>query len=230
MGQDLMDQLMPTERPRGRRVSAYTVVGILFLLIGLGAIGVYAYQYFGTNVVAERAYQQEKEGLRKDWQSPAPSAQPSAPVDRIPGQAMGLMRIPKLGADYEVPILAGTEDASLARGIGWYESSVHPGQVGNFAVAGHRVTHGEPFRRILELHKGDQVIVETRNATFTYVLDTSPADLTVQDKDVWVLDPVPGKPGQQPTQATLTLTTCQDLFHSADRSVGFGHLVDTKEK
>jgi sortase A len=41
---------------------------------------------------------------------------------------------------------------------------------------------------------------------------------------------VPGKPGAVPTEALITLTTCQDLFHSPDRSIGFGHLESTKDK
>ncbi|OYO13866.1 class E sortase [Enemella evansiae] len=231
-----MDSLADDERPvRRRRVSGFTVVGVLFLVVGLVAVGVYAYQYFGSNLVADRAYQQEKSTLKQQWQAdPAPvgAAQPApaAEQQRVPGQAMGLMRIPKFGADYEVPILTGTETGTLAKGIGWYDSSVRPGQLGNFAVAGHRVTNGEPFRRLLELQKGDQVIVETRDAIYTYVLDTSPADLTVQDDDTWVLDPVPGKPGAQPTQPLITLTTCQDLFNSVDRSIGFGHLQSTQNK
>ena len=45
------------------------------------------------------------------------------------------------------------------------------------------------------------------------------------DTATWVLDPVPGKPAEKPTKALITLTTCQDLFRSPDRSIGFGHLV-----
>jgi sortase A len=33
-----------------------------------------------------------------------------------------------------------------------------------------------------------------------------------------------------PTEAMITLTTCQDLFHSPDRSIGFGHLESTRNK
>ena len=45
-----------------------------------------------------------------------------------------------------------------------------------------------------------------------------------------MLDPVPDEPGATPTEALITLTTCQDLFHSPDRSVGFGHLASTRNK
>ena len=57
-------------------------------------------------------------------------------------------------------------------------------------------------------------MVETRDAVYTYVMDEPPKQLTVTDTDTWVIDPVPGKPDAKPTQALITLTTCQDLFHS----------------
>jgi sortase A len=72
--------------------------------------------------------------------------------------------------------------------------------------------------------------VETREAVYTYVLDDSPRRLTVKDSETWVLDPVPGEPDAKPTEALITLTTCQDLFRSADRSIGFGRLQGTENK
>ena len=45
-----------------------------------------------------------------------------------------------------------------------------------------------------------------------------------------MIDPVPGHPDAKPTQALITLTTCQDLFRSPDRSIGFGHLESTQNK
>mgnify|MGYP003694132179 CR=1 FL=1 len=147
-----------------------------------------------------------------------------------PGDAVGLLRIPALGAAYEVPIRNGTQLGVLAKGVGHYSSSAQAGQIGNFALAGYRVTHGQPFARLLDLNSGDEIIVETRDAIFTYVLDESPRQLTVKDTDTWVIDPVPGKPELKPTQPLITLTTCPDLFHSAKRSVGFGHLIRTERK
>ena len=44
---------------------------------------------------------------------------------------------------------------------------------------------------LLELKQGDQVIVETRDRIYTYVMDDSPANLTVHDTETWVLDPDP---------------------------------------
>ena len=220
----------PRARPRWR-MSPLTVLGVLLLASGLACLGWVAYQYFGTNVVSERAFRAEREQLKTTWSEqqqtdPAGRVAPST----IPGDAIGLLRIPAFGAAYEIPILNGTRLDVLERGVGHYASTARPGQIGNFALAGHRVTHGQPFARLLELEVGDQIVVETRQAVYTYVLDAAPRQLTVKDTDTWVIDPVPGRPDAKPTEPLITLTTCQDLFHSPDRSIGFGHLVQTQNK
>ena len=74
---------------------------------------------------------------------------------------------------------------------------------------------------------GSQVQVETRDSIYTYVLDSS---TQVVDTDTWVLDPVPGRPEQRPTQELITLTTCADIFRSPNRHIVFGHLVSVTTK
>ena len=214
-------------------------MGLVLLVAGLGCVGWVGYQYFGTNVLAERAFDSGREDLRQRWEqtppAPAdPSSDPSSAAEPgpepLPGDATALLRIPAFGADYEIPVLEGTDLDVLAGGVGHYPGTAQPGQVGNFALAGHRVTHGQPFSRLLELRPGDEVVVETRTAVHTYVIDEPPRDLTVDDTATGVLDPVPGEPDREPTRALITLTTCQDLFRSPDRSVGFGHLQSTRNK
>ena len=208
-----------------------TVLGVVLLAMGLSCLGWVGYQYLGTTLVAHRVYDSERQELRSRWQQPPAGTEdsPDSPAP-LPGDAIALLRIPAFGAGYEVPVLEGTEPDILSRGIGHYPGTARAGQIGNFSVAGHRVTHGEPFRRLLELGKGDQVVVETRSAVYTYVLDEPPRSLTVADTASWVLDPVPGRPAAEPTRALITLTTCQDLVRSPDRSVGFGHLESTRNK
>ncbi|MGO4957255.1 class E sortase [Luteococcus sp. Sow4_B9] len=221
-------------RGRGRRgPSPVSVIGLVLLLVGLGILGWAGWQFYGTNFTSRKAADQAATELKQDWRANSSTGKGSSAEEpsTIPGEAIALMRIPAFGADYEWPIRVGTDDGTLAKGIGWYEDTAQPGEVGNFAVAGHRVTHGEPFRRLLELEKGSVVEVETRDAIFTYQLDNAPSEITVADVDGgWVLDPVPGKPTETPTKEILTLTTCQDLFHSPDRSVAFAHLVKTDKK
>ena len=210
-----------------RRSSPLTLVGIGLLVAGLACLGWVGFQYVGTNVISERTFRSETEQLRTGWQEQASDPKGKAPASAAPGEVIALLRIPAFGADYEVPVLNGTDLSFLNKGVGHYTSTAAPGQIGNFAVAGHRVTHGQPFAKLLELEQGDEVVVETREAVYTYVMDDSPRQRTVDDSETWVLDPVPGQRGAKPTEAMITLTTCQDLFSSPDRSGGCGHLQTT---
>jgi sortase A len=199
------------------------VLGVALLLAGAGLLGWVGWQYFGTGIVSNHRMGEAENALRQQWKSPRA-------VPPAPGKPIVLLRIPKFGAGWEKPVVEGIGQDELARGIGHYPQTGLPGRPGNFAIAGHRVTHGSPFRKLLDLRKGDQIVVETHDAIYTYELDGSPRDLTVEPADTWVLDPVPGKPHTTPATSTITLTTCQDLFHSPDRSVAFGHLVHTRKK
>nr|WP_164875140.1 class E sortase [Streptomyces sp. SS] len=142
--------------------------------------------------------------------------------------AFAVLRIPRIGLT--APVAYGVSKRSvLDRGyVGQYRGTAGPGAVGNFALAGHRNTHGEPFRYINRLAVGDEISVRTRARTYVYRVDqvlrsTSP-------RDVGVIRPVPrsivkpsygyGAPG-----AYLTLTTCTPEFSSAYRLVVWAKLV-----
>ncbi|MEU4290808.1 class E sortase [Kribbella sp. NPDC026596] len=198
-------------------------LGVVLLVAGLGFLGWVGWQYFGTAITSNQKMDEAENTLREQWKSSAKTP-PSA------GTPKALLRIPKFGADWDKPVLEGVGNDDLTRGLGHYPQTQLPGQPGNFALAGHRVTHGSPFRNLLDLRKGDQIIVETADAIYTYELDAAARNLTVKPTDNWVLEPVPGKPHTTPTTSIITLTTCQDLFHSPDRSVAFGHLVTTTRK
>ncbi|MEU4876877.1 class E sortase [Streptomyces sp. NPDC021608] len=145
-------------------------------------------------------------------------------------QTYAVLRIPRL--DLRVPVAEGTSRRDvLNKGYaGHYAGTQQPGQEGNFAVAGHRNTHGEPFRRLDRLRKGDRVEVATRNATYTYVVDqvlpqTSP-------RDAGVIRPVPrslARPayGYDAPGRYLTLTTCTPEYTSRYRMVVWAELAAT---
>jgi sortase A len=198
-------------------------VGIVALLAGLGLLGWVGWQYFGTAFTSNHQMDQAERHLRERWKTPGVTT-------RTAGTPLVLLRIPRFGKDWEKPVVEGVGKNDLSRGVGHYPRTQLPGEPGNFAVAGHRVTHGSPFAKLLDLRKGDQVIVETAEAVYTYELDASPRDLTVKPADTWVLEAVPGKPGETAGKSVITLTTCQDLFRSPDRSVAFGRLVRVEKK
>ena len=224
------DASEPRSRTR-RPVSPLTVLGVILVSAGLACLGWVGWQYVGTTIVAKQDAAKEITVLQESWGQPTADPVPeAAPEPLAPGSSQWLMRIPAFGSDWVWPVVAGVDVADLQRGIGWYPDTTQPGQVGNFAVAGHRITHGEPFRRMLELDIGDTIVVESRDITWTYELTSAPGALTVQDTETWVLDPVPGHDDVPPAEALITLTTCEDLFHSPDRSVAFGKLISTETK
>lgn len=222
---ELMDDLVTDRAPRKRRRRA-GVAGIVLLAIGVLSIGWLGWQFVGSSLLARQQHATRVHELRTAWEQGDPLTVEERPRA---GQAFAILRVPRWGESYEVPVLAGIGARDLARGVGAYPSSVPPGQVGNLAIAGYRTTHAAPFGRLLELDQGDEVVLETGTAVYTYVIDVPARDVTVRDNEAWVLDPVPGT-ADDPTRPTLTLTTSQDLVRSPDRSVAFGHLGSTRNK
>ena len=214
-------------RPGGGRGVMFWA-GVALLAAGLVVLGYVAWQFFGTTVVSQREQQRIVEQTRRAWTERTPAA-------KLRG-AEALVRVPRFGRDYVVPVQKGVSTEVLAKGFGHFRGTAAPGQVGNYALAGHRVTHGEPLRRMPELRPGDKVVVETRNRVHTYRLDTDPNDLVVTFNDIWVIDEVPQnprggvEPAQRPGQRLLTLTTCSELFHTDNRMIAFGHLVGTRRR
>ncbi|MCW2762323.1 MAG: rane protein [Marmoricola sp.] len=204
------------------------------MLVGVGLLGWVGWQFWGTNWVAHRQQDRVTDSLRSQWTD---GGDDLAPQDVPEGNASALVRIPRFGESYVVPVLEGVAPEVLAKGFGHFPRTADPGQVGNYALAAHRVTHGEPLRRMPELRPGDEVVVETVDASYVYRLDTDPDQLVVPFTGVWVLDPLPRNPqagGPQPApgpgQRLITLTTCSEIFHTDDRMIAFGHLVRTVDK
>lgn len=197
-----------------------TLFGVLLILTGLGFLGYVGWQYYGTNIIAEKKQSDIKEQIVEDWGKD------------IDGNAIGLLRVERFGADYEVPIVPTFSDEALSSGVGWDEKNVLPGEIGNFVIAGHRVTHGEPFRKFLELEVGDRVEIETRTHLYTYEMRTNGRDIRVDFSTSWPLFPVPdpNQRGAPPTEKLMTMLTCSELFHTRDRQVAIGVLVDEQAK
>ena len=244
----------PAEPPsrrsrRGRKAALW--VAVLLVLAGTGMLGYVAWQEVGTDVVAGRVQDELKQKIGARWQHPTVIDVVGPETSPPLGSADSLIRVPRFGPDYEMPIVEGVRDEDLGRGVGHFPGA-GPGQIGNFALAAHRVTNGEPFEDLPRLRPGDRVIIETSDATYTYVLDTNPNDLVVSFAEAWVIDPAPvaptGKapPGmpifdvptptgtppsdpRPPTEPIITLSTSSELFKT-ERMVAFGHLVSTIPK
>jgi sortase A len=226
----------PPAEPRPRRRVLFWV-GLTLVAAGLALLGYVGWQFFGTNIVSEHKQQQAVEQLQRQWRA-GPTTINGSTADRQPvpiGAASALILIPRFGSHYVMPVFQGVGEDVLAKGFGHFADTAGPGQRGNYALAAHRITHGQPLREMPSLRPGDTVEVETRTHVYTYVLDTNPNDLIVDFTGTWVIAPHPVNPvvgGVEPSgsKRLITLTTCSELFHTDNRMIAFGHLVSSQPK
>ena len=110
--------------------------------------------------------------------------------------AIGILRIPKIHV--EVPVLEGTDDLSLNRGVGRIAGTASPGEEGNVGIAGHRDGF---FRGLKDVAPGDRIEMVTLRRTDTYVVDHV---VIVDTDDASVLQSRP--------HPSLTLVTCYPFY------------------
>jgi sortase A len=203
-------------------------VGELLITAGLVLLLFVAYQLVWTNVEAHRRTDVVAGDVRDAWERPPTTPTTGTRVVQLKnGKGFAFLHIPRLGARWSVPVVQGVSLPDLSKGVGHYPRTALPGEVGNFAVAGHRATNGEPFAYLDKVRKGDLVVAETQQSWFSYVVDRT---RIVSPTSVWVLDPVPGHPAATPTRPLLTLTTCNPRWASYERLIVFGHLTETRSK
>ena len=165
-------------RSVGDRIRLITSgVGQTLITSGLVILLFVAYEVWVTNIFANQKQHQVHEALAKEWSSGRDPLEGADKANLPAGQQVVLptgtgfanLYIPAFGKDYAKTIVEGTDDASLEKGPGHYAKTAIPGQVGNFAIAGHRVGKGEPFLNLDQLKGKDAIIVQT--ATMWYVYD-----------------------------------------------------------
>ncbi len=219
-------------------------VGELLITVGAIVLLLAAYEVWGKPaLVAEQQHRLEEEllaswgidptgdlvvpdgvprGGEDDEEDEGEQAAPQ-PLAPPPGHAIARLYIPKLGKYWVV--VEGVELDDIAWAPGHYPHSAMPGQIGNFAVAGHR--NLATFWDLDRVLPGDVIVVETRDTWYVYrvyrnyiVLPTS-----------WeVVAPVPGQPGATPTRALLTLTTCNPKWDDYERLIVHAELVDQQPR
>ncbi|WP_189854011.1 class E sortase, partial [Streptomyces omiyaensis] len=213
--------------------SVGVVVGELFITLGVVMLLFVAYQLWWTNVLAGQESDQAKERIEDTWRREADGEKKNEPGVFAPGEGFAIMHIPKL--DVVVPVAEGiSKPKVLDKGmVGHYaegslKTAMPSDKQGNFAVAGHRNTHGEPFRYINRLNPGDPIVVETRDAYYTYemasILPQTPPS------NVSVIAPVPQGSGFTGPGRYITLTTCTPEFTSTYRMIVWGKLVEERPR
>ncbi|MFG2545853.1 class E sortase [Streptomyces sp. NPDC048594] len=215
-------------RKPGAAVIASRAIGEVFITTGVLMLLFVTYQLWWTNVRAHAQADKAASNLQDDWASGKRN-----PGTFEPGQGFALLHIPDL--DVVVPIAEGINSKKvLDRGmVGHYgedalKTAMPDAKTGNFGLAGHRNTHGEPFRYINKLKPGDPIVVETQDKYFVYKMAsilpvTSPSNVSV-------LDPVPKQSGFKEPGRYITLTTCTPEFTSKYRMIVWGKMVEERPR
>ncbi|WP_405583220.1 class E sortase [Streptomyces sp. NBC_01092] len=234
---------------------ALVTVGVVLLLLVV-------HQMWWTNREAREGAAREVRALERAWDgaggdsgtavaAPSATAEPAPADTGSPERAAGTRRrsaaqpapdwsrayailtIPRL--HLRVPVAEGVSKSGvLNKGyVGHYPGTGQPGRAGNFALAGHRNTHGEPFRYINRLAPKDTIRVETRSATYTYAVDRTLPQTAAHDGGV--IQPVPRSTVRRGHGYTepgyyLTLTTCTPEYTSKYRLVVWGKLVSMRPR
>jgi sortase A len=223
-------------------------VGQTLITLGLVVLLFAVYEVWITNIFAHRAQAKVYNALQDEWKN-GRDPLPGNNLTTIPlGTGIAVMYVPRLGTDFHFAIVQGStvpDDAQLEKGPAHYGDTQLPGQIGNFAVAGHRVGKGEPFLNIDKLRSGDAVIVETKTWWYVYRVLGKPKGADPQDNMTEIPvknhDPVevPGREIINPSQgevvlpipnhteyseadaqvALMTMTTCHPKFTAEHRMI-----------
>jgi len=190
---------------RGRR-PLITFLSLGLLVLGIGCVSWAAYGIWSQSDARLNQAAAASAATVETTPAPAPAPVPASvapspqpafyPARPAQGDTIGTLAIPALKRT--LPLLEGTVDKVLARGVGHYTKSVLPGEADNCVVSGHRDT---VFRQLDKLKIGDRLIVKTSAGTFIYVVSRT---RIVHADDRTVIVPT--------DHAVLTMTTCYP-FH-----------------
>jgi LPXTG-site transpeptidase (sortase) family protein len=223
-----LDSPRPAPPPAGsrrRRVlrAVARAGGELMTTLGLVVALFAAYEIWGRAAIVADHQRALDAQLEQQW-SQEPEATPTEtpdesstdlapePVSASPGDAIARLYLPRLRNSWVV--VEGVDPQYIEYAPGHYPGTAMPGELGNFSVAGHR-SHAI-FWDLDQVQAGDAVIVETRSRWYVYRVTQS---RIVPPTALEVVAPVPNQPGVEPTQAHLTITTCNPRWSNYERLI-----------
>ncbi|MFF3839592.1 class E sortase [Streptomyces sp. NPDC001930] len=210
-------------RVRNRIAGVISFFGELLITAGL-VLGLFVvYSLWWTNVLADRAADQDGAQVRDRW-ADGPGA-----LDTKDG--IGFLHVPAMSND-EVLVKQGTQSAILNNGVAGYytdpiKSALPQDKQGNFTLAAHRDGHGAKFHNIHKLKNGDPIVFESKDTWYVYKVYKTLPETTKYNVDV--LQPVPKESGKTKPGRFITLTTCTPMYTSDYRYIVWGELVRTEK-
>ncbi|WEV73263.1 class E sortase [Bifidobacterium sp. ESL0790] len=209
------------------------VAELLFTIAAVCALYV-VWQMWWTGVESEHTQIEQRQSV--GWSNPATEknqqiapaqngAPPVQPKQARQGDLIAQIYIPRFGDQWQRNIVEGIDMPELnEHGIGHYPQSQMPGQVGNFAVAGHRNGYGQPLGNVdkLDAKAGDTIIIRTKD--YWYVYQYTGYEIVTPDQ-IRVIAPNPHSPMSPATQRLITLTTCEPKYSTpTHRWITYGKL------
>ncbi|MFJ8667960.1 class E sortase [Streptomyces sp. NPDC093600] len=210
-------------RVRNRIAGIISVFGELLITAGL-VLGLFVvYSLWWTNVLADRAADQDGEQVRDRW-ADGPGA-----LDTKDG--IGFLHVPAM-KNGEILVKKGTDSDTLNNGVAGYytepiKSALPQDKQGNFTLAAHRDGHGAKFHNIHKLKNGDSIVFESKDTWFIYKVYKTLPETTKYNVDV--LQPVPEESGKKKPGRYITLTTCTPVYTSDYRYIVWGELERTEK-
>lgn len=210
----------------------FSVIADICILIALIA-GCYVFWLeFWTGVESEQQQSSTTQAVgwkQADTTKIAPKQDGEPPVQPTSiqyGGLLGQLYIPRFGDGWNRNLVEGTDWTQLGRnGIGHYQSSALPGQIGLFAVAGHVNGYGQPLGELDKLQNGDYVIMRTQD--YWYVYQQYDQKIVNKNQGEAIAD-VPFQPYAKPTERLMALTTCWPKYTwggAPDRRVSYAKFV-----
>ncbi|MFS0838963.1 class D sortase [Paenibacillus sp. 1P03SA] len=128
----------------------------------------------------------------------------------------GILVIDKI--QLKLPILTDATKENLKVSLASIAKTGKPGQIGNYAVAGHRnFAYGKNFNRLDEMAEGDTIEVDTSTGRFIY---------QVQEKRYVLPEQVEVLQGNG-KDSEITLVTCHPMKNPTHRIIVKGTLIET---
>lgn len=154
-------------------------------------------QYAKTEIQQKDSLEEAYKVIQKQSAQPAPLQSNMETVEKVfdpkHGEVVGILSIPKING--ELPIIEGTDEDDLEKGVGHYKGTAYPLQNDQIVLSGHRDT---VFRRMGELEIGDIFTVKLPYGNFTYII-TETKIVEADDRTV-IKSTAPNE--------ILTVTTC----------------------
>ncbi|WP_191296851.1 sortase [Paenibacillus sp. PL91] len=146
----------------------------------------------------------------------AATAQPTSTPTEAPTAAPTVQKIASIATlkidkiKLKLPVVEGATQKNMKSATAHLKETSAIGEVGNAAIAGHRMrSKGRLFNRLGEIEVGDKIVVETKEQTYTYTVYKVSI---VEPTDVSVLN-------YNNKDKLLTLITCDPIVNPTHRLI-----------